>query len=133
MHSRFSQAVLCSRAEHMKETKKFVYFSFSIRAVARYYRLLIHSAFETTLINMNTGLLFSICALLVYENIFTAASKRSHKKAEDLIEDICDKLFDEDLQSDENQRWERLCQNWMKSVHQQRHSVKPDENIIDGK
>jgi hypothetical protein len=83
---------------------------------------------------MKIGLLFfSICVLLLYDNIHAISSKRSHKKAEDLIEDICDKLFDEDLQSEENQRWEKLCKNWMKSVHHQRHSNRHDENNIDGK
>jgi hypothetical protein len=82
---------------------------------------------------MRTGLLFSIYALLLYGNINTIASKRSHKNAEDLIEDICDKLFDEDLQSEENQRWEKLCKNWIKSVDHRRHSDRQDENNIDGK
>ena len=79
---------------------------------------------------MKTGLLLSIFALLIYGNIDVFASKRSHKTAEDLIDDICDKLFDEDLPSEENQRWERLCQDWVKSKH---HSVNQDKDIIDGK
>ena len=81
---------------------------------------------------MKVGGLLGICVVVFCGIIHTVASKRSHKNAEDLIEDICEKLFYEDLRSDENQRWEKLCQNWMKSQARRRENDLQDENDIDG-
>ena len=78
--------------------------------------------------------LVAVCILLLNGNKNDVDAKHPEKKAEDLIEDICAKLSEEEyLQSHENQAWHKLCRNWIKSPERRRHEKLQSEDDIDGK
>lgn len=83
---------------------------------------------------MKEGLFFlAICILSLNGNGNMVAAKHPDKNAEDLIDDICARLFDEDLQLQENQRWNKMCKRWSTSVERRREHEIPSESDIDGK
>ncbi len=84
-------------------------------------------------IEINAQLFFSITILLLFGNINASLSKLLQKDAENLIQDICDKSFDEDLSSEENQLWAKFCKKWIKPIEQQQYSDIKSEDIRDGK
>jgi hypothetical protein len=84
-------------------------------------------------IEINAQLFFSITILLLFGNINASLSKLLQKDAENLIQDICDKSFDEDLSSEENQLWAKFCKKWIQPIEQQQYSDIKDEDIRDSK
>ena len=75
----------------------------------------------------------SVCILFLNINENLVGAKHSERKAEDLIDDICARLFEEDLQLQENQRWDKLCKRWVKSVERRREHRIQSESDIDGR
>jgi hypothetical protein len=49
------------------------------------------------------------------------------------MQDICKRLYDDGLHSDENRKWYVLCQEWIEKRNQKRYEVIQDENIMNGK
>jgi len=84
-------------------------------------------------IELKAQLFFTISILLLFGNINTNLSKLLRKNAEDLIQDICDKSFDEDRSSEENRLWEKFCKKWIKPIEHRQYSDIKSEDISDGK
>jgi hypothetical protein len=78
--------------------------------------------------------LLHICILLLFGTILIhALEQRSKHKAEQIIRDICERLYNDDLYSDENRKWYRLCEEWIEKKEQKRYEILQDETIMDGK
>jgi hypothetical protein len=71
--------------------------------------------------------------LLLGMIMINASERRSKTKADQIIRDICEKLYDDDLYSDENRKWYTLCEEWIKTKDPKQDEVLQDENIVDGK
>jgi len=84
-------------------------------------------------IELKAQLFFTISILLLFGNINTNLSKLLQKDAEDLIQDICDKSFDEDLSSEEHRLWEKFCKKWIKPIEDRQYNDIKSEDISDGK
>jgi hypothetical protein len=79
-------------------------------------------------------ILLTIGILLLFGTIIIDASERRSKhKADQIIRDICERLYDDDLYSDENRKWYILCQEWIEKKAQKLYEVVQDENIMNGK
>jgi hypothetical protein len=79
-------------------------------------------------------LFFIIGISLLFEAIMiNALERRSKTKADQIIRDICERLYDDDLYSDENKKWYSLCEEWIKTKDSKQNEVVQDENIMDGK
>ncbi|CAF3956585.1 unnamed protein product [Rotaria sp. Silwood1] len=85
------------------------------------------------LIEVRSHILFITGILLLVGITYTNASKQAQDKADKLIQFICEKLYDDDLYSEENQRWLSLCEKWIKSMNHQQQNDLQNENMIDGK
>jgi len=70
-------------------------------------------------------LIFGIVHLFGMTKI-TVSDQRSKHSADQIIRDICDRLNEDDLYSDENRKWYSLCQEWI-------DEQKQEETIMDGK
>jgi len=57
--------------------------------------------------------------------------KRSSKKAEELIVDICESLFAEHIDSNEDKQWEKLCQELIKTKIYRQKQILSTENEIN--
>jgi hypothetical protein len=117
-------SVQSSKANERNEKNIFCH---SVLVIAGSHWHSLNSKTQTILIKMRAEILLIISILLLSGSITT--SRGSQKNAEDLIQDICDKLFNENLDSDEDQQWETLCTNLFK--YQQHHDIS-SENNIDG-
>jgi len=79
-------------------------------------------------------ILLTIDVLLLFGTIIINASERRLKhKADQMIRDICERLYDDNLYSDDNRKWYILCQEWIEKQHQKKYEVVQDENIMNGK
>lgn len=67
--------------------------------------------------------------------IIDASERRSKHKAEQIIQDICERLYEdnEDLSADENKKWIALCQEWIEKNHKKDDEVVQSEDIMNGK
>jgi hypothetical protein len=72
--------------------------------------------------------------LLIGAIIINAWERRSKHRANQIMRDICERLYDDNLYSDENRKWYILCEDWInKKEQKRRHKIIQDENIMDGK
>ncbi|CAF0908567.1 unnamed protein product [Rotaria sordida] len=83
------------------------------------------------LIEVSNKILFITGVLLLVGIIYTNASRHTQDKTEKLIQSICEKLYDDDLYSEENQQWSIFCEKWIKSMNHQQHNDIENENVID--
>ncbi|CAF3001876.1 unnamed protein product [Rotaria sp. Silwood2] len=83
------------------------------------------------LIGVRTQILFTTSILLLVKITHTNASRRAQDKAEKLIQSICEKLYDDDLYSEENRQWLNVCEKWIKSINHQEQNDIENENMID--
>lgn len=79
-------------------------------------------------IKTKSQLFVTISILLLFGNINTNVLKSLLTDTEDLMHDICDKLYDADRSSEENQQWEKFCKKWIKLIdHRQYEDIKTED------
>jgi hypothetical protein len=80
-----------------------------------------HSVNQTMLIEIRAQILFITGILFLFRIINANLSRPLDKKAERLLQNICENLPYDSSYSKENQQWEKFCQNWIKSLDDDIH------------
>ena len=79
-------------------------------------------------------LFFIIGILLLFQTItINGSEQRSKARADQIIQDICERLHDDNLDFDEKNKWYILCEEWDKKKDFKQNEVTQDDNIFDGK
>ena len=62
-----------------------------------------------------------------------ASERSSKRKVDQIIRDICEQLYDDNLYSNENQKWHKLCKNWFGQIEQDQLDIKEEKSVMNGK